>query len=191
MVHSPSDLQRACNVAEAGDEIFVCSGLYDTPAVLRARHGVPGRPIVIKGADDGWISGGQAPDPYWGGALPSLDAPRKPDVSDFALLLIDKCEHITLDGLMVERCWPSILWVKDSCYLHIHNCRWRDGTYAIFAKGKTSHLLIEDNEWQQDASLDHDLWFKTDWRRAHGNEGSDGLFRFFNGGFLAAKSIEG
>src|SRR4051794_5448696 len=46
-------------------------------------------------------------------------------------------------------------------------------------------------DWQQDDSPDHDLWHRLDWRRAHGNEGSDGLFRYFNGGFLSAKGMAG
>lgn len=192
IVRSPAELQQACSLAQAGDEILVCGGRYDTPSVLQGRRGEPGRPIVFRAADDRWISAGQSPDPYWGGALPSQDAPRKPDMSDFAFLLIDKCEHVEIDGLKIENCWPSILFVKDTSRLHIRRCVWRNGTYAIFAKGeKTSHLLIEDNEWQQDDSPGHDLWFKLDWRRAHGNENSDGLFRYFNGGFLAAKAIAG
>ena len=68
---------------------------------------------------------------------------------------------------------------------------------AIFAKAdkklpeKTSHLLIESNEWQQDDSPDHALWTRIDWARAHGEEDSDGLFRYYNGGFLASKGIRG
>ena len=45
-----------------------------------------------------------------------------------------------------EGWWPSILFVKDTTYLQIRNCVWRNATYAIFAKGATSHLLIENNE---------------------------------------------
>lgn len=192
VVRSSAELQRACSLAQAGTEILVCGGLYDTPSVLKDRRGQPGRPIVFRAADDQWVSGGQAPDPYWGGGLPAQDAPRKPDVTDFAFLLIDKCHHVVIDGLRIGKCWPSILSVKDSSHLQIRNCVLRNGTYAIFAKGeKTSHLLIEDNEWQQDNSPDHDLWFKIDWKRAHGNEKSDGMYRYFNGGFLSTKGIRG
>jgi hypothetical protein len=68
----------------------------------------------------------------------------------------------------------------------------RHGTYAIFAKGDgTSHLLIEGNEWQQDDSPGHDLWFKIDWARSHGAENADGMYRHFNGGFLSTKGICG
>jgi len=191
-VRCPAELQRACDRAEAGDVILVYGGLYDTPSVLRGRQGRPGRPIVLCAADAGWICGGQVPDPYWGGTLPSTDAPRKPDVTDFAFLLINKCRHVVIDGLRIRRCWPSILSIKDSDHLQVRNCMLRGATYAIFAKGaQTSHLLIENNDWQQDDSPDHDLWYRLDWRRAHGNEGSDGLFRYFNGGFLSAKGIAG
>jgi hypothetical protein len=191
-VRCAAQLQHACNHAEAGDTIAIYSGLYDTPSVLRGRAGQPGRPIEFRAGDEGWICGGQTPDPFWGGTLPSADAPRKPDVTDFAFLLIDKCRHIVIDGLKVRRCWPSILSVKDSSHLQIRDCALRNATYAIFVKGpQTSHLLIENNDWQQDDSSDHDLWYRLDWRRAHGDEGSDGLFRYFNGGFLSAKGIAG
>src|SRR5207253_10247584 len=52
-------------------------------------------------------------------------------------------------------------------------------------------LLIEDNEWQQDDSPEHRLWSTRDLERAHVNEGSDGRFRYFNGGFFSSKGIPG
>jgi hypothetical protein len=190
-VRSSADLQRACVVAQAGDVILVYGGLYDQPTTMPKRSGSPGRPIVIKAADDQWITGGKSPDANWGGKPPSEDAPGKPDVTDFAFLIIDECSHVVIDGLKIRDCWPSILLVKDTKYLQIRNCVWRNATYAIFAKKATSHLLIEDNEWQQDDSPGHDLWLTLDWERAHGNEKSDGLFRYFNGGFLSSKAIIG
>jgi len=190
-VHNPAELQQACDAAAAGDEILIFGGTYDTPSVLHKRRGEPGRPIVFRAADERWIDGAQVPDPFWGGTLPSFDAPRKPDVSDFASLLIDDCEHIVVEHLRIANCWPTILLVKDTKFLRVRGCVLRHGTYAIFAKGDTSHLLIEENEWQQDDSPGHDLWNKIDLRRAHGGEGADGLFRYFNGGFLSAKGIGG
>ena len=82
-VHNPVELQQACDAAAAGDEILIFGGTYDTPSVLHKRRGEPGKPIVFRAADEQWINGAQVPDPFWGGTLPSLDAPRKPDISDF------------------------------------------------------------------------------------------------------------
>lgn len=191
IVRSPADLQSACAAAQAGDEILIHGGLYAKPSVMEARSGTTGCPIIFRAADDQWISGGQLPNPFWSESLPSQDAPGKPGITDFAFLVIDECTNVVIDGLRIQNCWPSILFVKDTRFLQVRNCVLRHGTYAIFAKGNTSHLLIEDNEWQQDDSPCHDLWLTLEWERAHGNEGSDGLYRYFNGGFLSSKGISG
>jgi len=112
-------------------------------------------------------------------------------VTDFAFLVIDECTNVVIDGLKIQNCWPSILFVKDTRSLQVRNCVWRHGTYAIFAKGATSHLLIEDNQWQQDDSPSHDLWLTLDWGRAHGNEGSDGLYRYFKRGLSVVQGHSG
>lgn len=188
-----ADLQKACDAARAGDEILLYGGLYDQPSRLTGKIGTRDSRITIRAADDQWLSGGKRPDPYWGGGHPTEDAPFKPSAdTDFALLIIDKCEHVVLDGLHIRDCWPTIFYVKDSSYLVIRNCDLRHATYAIFAKGKdTSHLLIENNTWRQDDSPEHLLWTVHDWARAHGDEGADGLLRYFNGGFLSSKGIAG
>lgn len=190
--HDSRSLQQACDTARPGDVILVQGGRYDRVSKLSRKTGTRDRPITFRAADQAWISGGKQPDPHLGGGNPAHDAPNKPGVDDFALLFIDKCAHITIEGLKVRDCWPSILSVKDSSHLIVRDCDWRHATYAIFAKGEqTSHLLIERNRWQQDDSADHLLWTEHDWARAHGNEGSDGLLRYFNGGFLSAKAIRG
>jgi hypothetical protein len=191
-VRSSAQLQAACDAATAGDEIRIAGGLYDRQSLLRGRSGQPGRPIVIAAADDHWISGGKRPDPWWGDVPPSQDAPSKPGFDDFALLQFDECSHVVVDGLKVRDCWPSIIFAKDTHHLQIRNCDLRGATYAIFAKSaSTSDLLIENNLWQQDESPNHDLWLLLDWERAHGGEGSDGAFRYFNGGFVSTKGIHG
>ena len=188
LVHSSRELQAACDVVQAGDVILVHGGRYDRRSRLCNRQG----PIVFTAADDGWISGGRSPDPFRGEKPPAEDAPSKPSLRDFAFLQIVGCEHIVIDGLKIEKCWPSILFVRDTRHLQVRNCIWRHGTHAIFAQREgTSHILVENNEWQQDDSPEHDLWLKFDWARAHGDEGSDGLLRYFNGGFFSSKGIAG
>ena len=191
-VHSPAELQTACARVQAGDVVLVHAGCYATPSTLTKKRGSLDRPIVIRMADDGWVSGGKPPDPAWGGGDPAKDSPPKPGPTDFAFLVIDDCAHIAIDGLRIRDCWPSIFFVKDTDHLTLRNCWLRNGTYAIFAKGTpTSHLLIEDNEWRQDDSPEHLLWTQIDWARAHGGEGADGAYRYFNGGFLSSKNIRG
>jgi len=191
-VHSSAELYVACAQVQPGDVILVHGGRYDTLTTLQKKIGSVAHPIVIRAADDVWISGGKSPDPKWGGSEPAKDAPGKPDVTDFAFLAIDSCAYVVIDGLRIRDCWPSILFVKNSHHLTIRNCLLRNATYAIFAKGvHTCHLLIEGNEWRQDDSPDRLLWTQIDWASAHGNEGSDGLYRYFNGGFLSSKNIRG
>jgi hypothetical protein len=194
VVRSLADLQAACAAAQPGDVIRIHGRSYPgvVPAWLQGVRGTPERPLVIRAADEGWISGGAAPDPFWGDKPPAEDAPRKPDVGDFAFLAIVDCDHVVIDGLKLREFWPSILFIKNSRCVTIRNCVFRHGTYAIFAKGAgTAQLLIESNEWQQDDSPDHALWTRIDWARAHGDEDSDGLFRYYNGGFLSTKGIAG
>jgi hypothetical protein len=196
LVHDADELGRACAMAQPGDVIGVVPGLYDKASVLHKR-GAADRPIVIRAIGKDWISGGRKPHPRWGGDDPSKDAPRKPRRDDFAFLIIDDCQNIIVDGLMVKDCWPSILFIKDSGLITVRNCQLRDATYAIFAKtdptagASTRGYLIEGNSWQQDGSADHRLWSRYSWEQAHGGEGSDGRYRYFNGAFVGAKGIEG
>ncbi len=84
-VRSADDLKAACLAAQAGDVILVHGGYYwsDERATLKSRRGTPDRPITIRAADDAWISGGTAPDPFWGGGHPAKDAlaSRRPSIS--------------------------------------------------------------------------------------------------------------
>lgn len=181
-VACPAQLQDACDQAEAGDEILIAGGLYDRPSTLLGRSGELGRPILIRAADDRWICGGQSPQPREG----------TPSLADFAFLIVDKCSHVTIDRLKVRDCWPAIFQVKDSSHLTIRNCSLRHGTHAIYAKGDlTSHLLIEGNSWRQDTSPGHLLWTAIEWARAHGGEGADDRYSYFNGSFLGTKAIRG
>lgn len=168
--------------ARPGDEILIASGVYDRPSLLELRSGEPGRPIVIRAADDGWICGGQWPKP----------AGSSPSRTDFAFLHIDECAHVVINGLRIRDCWPVIFWVKDTHHLTIRGCTLQHGTHAIYAKGTpTSHLLIEGNHWQQDTSPGHLLWTTIDWAEAHGGEGAGDGYSYFNGAFLSAKGIRG
>ena len=45
-----------------------------------------------------------------------------------------ECAHLRIEGLKIRNCWPSILFLKNSCHVVIRNCTLRDGTFAIVAK---------------------------------------------------------
>lgn len=134
-VHDPGELQQACNAAEPGDVILIHGGFYALPARLSHKRGARERPIVIRAADEKWISCAQSPNPYWGGGDPTTSAPTKPGIDDFAFLIFDECAWIVVEGLHIKNCWPSIFYLKDSNHVAIRGCTLRHGTYAVFAKG--------------------------------------------------------
>ena len=190
-VRSPADFQNACDAALPGDEILLHGGTYGVRTKL-TRSGTRDKPIVIRMGDKGWLSGGRRPDPFWGEGHPSEDAPSKPTADDPALLYLEGCQHVVIDGIRACDFWPVIFNIRNASHLVIRNCALRHATFAIFAKGKNvSHVLIDKNTWQQDDSPDHLLWTTHDWARAHGGEGADGMLRYFNGGFFAGKGIRG
>jgi len=198
VVYNRTDLDRACEMVRPGDVIEVVPGLYAGERASRLeRKGGVGRPIVIRAARKDWISGGRRPDPKWGAGLPSTDPPGRPGLSDFAFVAIDECQNIVIDGLMVQDCWPSIIFIKDSTGITVRNSEFKHGTYAIFAKREgvpvndVRGYLVEGNTWQQDDTPDHKLWSQYPWEEAHGDEGSDGKYRYFNGAFFGAKGIAG
>jgi hypothetical protein len=190
-VRNQAEFQAACDVAKPGDKILLHGGTYDARTKL-TRSGTRDRPIVICMADDGWLSGGRRPDPFRGDSHPADEAPSKPTADDPALLYLEDCRHVTVEGIRACDFWPVIFNIRDASHLVIRDCTLRHATFAIFAKGEdVTHLLIDHNTWQQDDSPDHLLWTTHDWARAHGGEGADGLLRYFNGGFLAGKGIRG
>lgn len=187
-VHNPIEFQAACDRAQAGDRILVHGGDYETPTTLTNKRGTLANPIRIQAGDGRWISGNRSPDPNRGLGIPSITEP--------AFLRIDGCEHIVIEGLKIKEWWPAIFIAKATHWLTVRGCDLLHGSYAIAAKDEkdaitTSHLLLEDNRWQQDDSEDHDLWFKIDWREAHGGEGMPDTFQYFNGAFFGAKGIRG
>ena len=197
--------RRSCRWRERrrgpDDVILVHGGVYQEPSKLIGKQGSFGHPIVIRAADDNGSRVGDRPTPIGAtrnpGEGPGEESARKPGAKDFAFLVVDRCAHIRIEGLKIRNCWPGIFFLKNSCHIVIRNCTLRNGSFAIVAKDTpaegplTSHLLVEGNEWRQDNSEEHLLWTRIDWKRAHGGENADGMFRYFNGAFLYSKGIRG
>ena len=189
---SSDDLRDALQAARPGDTISVFAGPYDRRCELRNLRATLAQPLLIRAGDQQWISGGQIPNPNWGLGTPATDSPGSPSFAHFAFIAFRDCSYVVIEGLKLQDFWPSIFYFQNCDHITIRGCALRDGTYAIFAKGeKTSYLLIEGNSWHQDSSRGHLLWTQIDWVEAHGDEGGHGTFRYFNGGFLAAKKIRG
>lgn len=197
-----AELQYACDNAVAGTIIEIVPGLYPEISRMQDVRGTQQDPVIIRPASRGWIRGGKSPDYRWRMALgggydednpaPQDDPPPRPSALDFAFLQLIDCEFIHIQDLEIKDCWPSILFIQRSHHLKISGCRLEGGTNAIFAKEiNTSHILIEDNSWQQDTSPGHDLWTCIDWVESHGGESGTGTARQFNGGFFSTKDIAG
>src|SRR5262249_44831892 len=82
--HSPTEVRQPCNTLHLGTTLRVHGGFYSTPSNLSGKQATLSRPIVICAADQQWILGGQAPDPYWGDKPPAEEGPSKPSNKQFA-----------------------------------------------------------------------------------------------------------
>ena len=194
-VYDSQKLQDACNKAAAGDTILIFGGNYTQKSVMRGKSGRPDAPIRFIGGDSVVIDAGRLPEHIeWhaekNGA--KTGPPPHPKPKDFSFLQLFDCHHVVIENLRVANCWPSIFYFEQSANLVVRGCVLLDATYAIYCTGPaTSHVLVENNTWQQDSSPGHLLWTTIEWTSAHGGAGGDDKHRYFNGGFVSGKNIAG
>jgi hypothetical protein len=188
-----ASLQKALDKAGPGDTILVYGGKYDRPSTIKNKNCTSDKPIIIRAADGNAISGEKSPSTFKASEESKIKRILDIDIraSDPSFLKIINCRYVTVENLIVWKWWPSIFFIEDSRNISIRGCDLKNGTHAIFATGETSHLLIENNKWKQDDSVNHDLWHKIDWRKAHGGEGKGEKYAYFNGGFLSSRWIQG
>lgn len=150
-------------------------GPLDKQVFIVGRCGAPGNEIVIEGRHRGWIDADQRPDP-------------RAERFDFILLHLKSCRHVILRNLCIANAWPTGILLSECEYITIENCRFRGGKEAIYAKN-CRNLIVRGCHWQQDTSPGHDLWHRIDWVEAHGGEGGNDTFAYFNGAFLGGKAL--
>lgn len=181
------DLQTAINKAEPGDEVVLLAGRYSHPAVITT-SGTADAPITIRGPGRGRavLDGGQTRDDGRQGGLEPLDG-------DFAFLKLFGADHIVLDNLSFENCWPSAIFLRSCKDLSIRNCSGTGGRYFVYARQSDSRptcgLVLDAVTWVQDP--DHDMWDgRVTWREVKGKPKAYDA-SFFNGAMLGTFDIEG
>ena len=152
------------------------------PFEIKGLRGRPGAPITFRGMGSPTIlCGARSADPIY---------PLLPAASDFAFFQLFDCEWVVFDNFQVGDCWPCFLFGENVRYLTVRRLAARDSMYLIFVKGENSHhLLVEDNSWQQDPS--RAAWTDLPWNEMHGSEGSEGDYRYLNGGLFGCVEIPG
>jgi hypothetical protein len=215
---------------EPGDCLELFAGCYDRPVTAIGLRGVAGSKITIRGQtpeDDWWNNdNGQRPaDPGIDAVLTSnIDAETfRPEanriaarkqaagsfpglyyIADEARLYLRDCQHVVIENLYFENCWPTALYLDNCQDITVSACQFRWGTFAIGATGQdTRHILVENCRWQQNPDNNGGHWTKIPWHRIHGDisnatdtpdKGVVNIkkdYRHFDGDFFSAWQIAG
>ncbi|WP_415920282.1 chondroitinase-B domain-containing protein [Tateyamaria sp. SN6-1] len=191
------DLQTAINKARPGDTVVLLPGRYYLPATI-AQSGTRKRPITLKAQVPGQavFDGGERADAGRQGDLTPLDG-------DFAMLRIFFADHIVLEGLRFENCWPTAIYMRAARHITVRKCSGQKSRFFAYARQQapdrlTHHLTFEDCTWVQDP--DHLMWTgQFDWDEVKANRFSslDSKRRvefnasYFNGAFFGCFDIAG
>ncbi|MEM7320275.1 MAG: hypothetical protein AAF408_14800, partial [Pseudomonadota bacterium] len=127
------DLQTAINKAEPGDVIELLPGRYPDPVVI-AISGTKDDPITIRGPGRGRavLDGGQTRDDGRQGGLEPLDG-------DFAFFKLFRADHIVLENLSFENCWPNAIFLRSCQGLTVKGCSGTGGRYFLYARQSDLH----------------------------------------------------
>lgn len=163
-----STITDAVAAAEPGDIIQLAPGTYRGSVVIR-RSGEPERPIVIESADP------ENPAVIDGGASPGTG-------DDYGILF-EGASWITVRDVAFENAWRNVLVLRDSSYISVQRCDFRDtGQHALAAYGSTHHVLAEECTWTQDERI----WTEWSWDELH-----HGSLEHYNGGFYGGGDAYG
>ncbi|WP_171209275.1 MULTISPECIES: hypothetical protein [unclassified Ruegeria] len=181
------DLQTAIGKARPGDTIELLPGRYPTPAVI-AISGTKTHPITIRGPRRGRavLDGGKTRDDGRHGGLEPLDG-------DFAFLKLFGADHIVIENLSFENCWPNAIYLRSCRDVTVRGCSGTGGRYFLYARQTdqkpTKGLVLDGVTWVQDP--DHDMWDgRHTWPEVKGKRDHFDA-SFFNGAMLGAFDIEG
>ncbi|SLN38804.1 hypothetical protein TRL7639_01969 [Falsiruegeria litorea R37] len=181
------DLQTVINKAQPGDVIELVPGDYVAPVVI-AVSGKKDKPITIRGPKDGVarMEGGRTREQGRSGGM-------KPTDGDFAFIKIFHAEHIRIEGLEFDNCWPSSIFVRSAQNIEIRNCSGRGSRYFCYARQTarrdTKGITLDGVKWVQDRHFE--MWTgKVTWKevKAKPNQIDNS---FFNGAMFGSFDIKG
>lgn len=158
---------------QAGDTLLLKKGYYKINLELIDKHGLPDKPIVIKGEN-------RTETVIDGSAITPSSTLR-----NFGIYM-DHCSWITIDNLSFQNCWVDAVRADNSSYVSLINSNIDGSRRALFAQGRKSHhFLIENCFWEQGEHV----WTKQgnySWEELH-----HGDYRHYNGSIFQAKMIGG
>ncbi|WP_164658877.1 right-handed parallel beta-helix repeat-containing protein [Tropicibacter sp. Alg240-R139] len=181
------DLQTVINKAQPGDVIDLLPGEYVAPVVI-AVSGTKDKPITIRGPKDGIarMEGGRTREQGRAGGM-------KPTDGDFAFIKIFHAEHIRIERLNFENCWPCSIFVRSAQNIDIRNCRGRGSRYFVYARQTnnrdTNGITLDGVNWMQDPYFE--MWDgKVTWKDVKAKP--DHIDNsFFNGAMFGSFDIRG
>jgi hypothetical protein len=181
------DLQTVINKANPGDVIELLPGDYIAPVVI-AVSGTKDKPITIRGPKQGRarMEGGRTREQGRSGGM-------KPTDGDFAFIKIFHAEHIRIEGLAFDNCWPSSIFVRSAQNIEIRNCSGRGSRYFVYARQTkrrdTKGITLDGVNWVQDRHFE--MWQgKVTWKDVKAKPGHIDN-SFFNGAMFGSFDIKG
>lgn len=181
------DLQSAINRARPGDTIKLTPGRYKTEAVISVA-GAKGKPITIQGPKDksAILDGGRSREDGRHSGMDPMD-------NDFAFLKLIRTEHIVLEHLSFENCWPTAIFIRGAKDVVIRDCSAEGARFFTYARqltfSATKRLLLERVKWVQDP--DHDMWDgRVTWPEVKARPGQFDA-SYFNGALFGSFDIQG
>lgn len=182
-----SDLQTALNKAQPGDEVHLLPGRYVSPVVM-AGKGTAKAPIRIRPAGHGAVilDGGRTREQGRNGMMDPLDG-------DFAFVKLFAAEHVEIEGLRFENCWPTAIYMRGCHHITIRSCTGIGSRFFAYARqfddAPCHNLLLDGVRWVQDP--DYDMWEgRVTWPEVKGKPGHYDA-SFFNGAMFGSFDIQG
>ena len=132
-------LGKAINAAAPGDVVWIKPGTYKENLKINNKKGTPDAPIRIVGT-----STSPADYPVWDGSNPGYTKN-----TDNPALTLTNSSWITIERLKFQSSGLSSVFVDASHYITFRRNVMDYLKYGILARNKSSHILIEYNEFYQ------------------------------------------
>ena len=210
---TPENIQNKLDNIRPGDIVVFSPGLYTAPLLLKDKYGTSEAPIrliaeagaIITMYNQGLKSCTEIEffeqhrlraNKVAKGIQDMGKFPKTTNAIHDAMFTLDNSEHISLEGFMFEKTWPTHVFINNCRHISVTNCEFRDGTFAVGASGENTHdIHIQSCSWVQD-TISGRMWSEIEWKRIHGDIPEHNVdvkndFRLFDGSFFRGKSIAG